>query len=169
MLTCGEIMRPIQTGLYEDETVCTAVKFMLERHMGQVPIVDRQERFVGLLGGERIMHFMLPKHLTMVRGLERMSYLRESREELLERLDELCDKTIMEVADTRVKVVYPDTALIEAQHILSGSQFVVPVVDRESGKLLGAISFFTILAILRDEPSWSERVEQHINPEGESR
>lgn len=158
-LDCGTIMRPMHTWLYEDDPAGTAIDFMSEKHMGLVPVVDRDERFVGLLSGDRLMHFMLPKHLTMVRGMDRMSYLRESKEELGERLGELAQRTIGEIMDSRAQVVNPDTPLVEAQKILAGTQFVVPVVDPETGKLLGAISFFTILSALRDEEAWSEKLE----------
>jgi len=160
MLTCREVMHPTTTSLYMDEPLSKAIDFIMERHMGLVPVVDRQERFVGVLSGDRLMRALLPKHLTMVRGLDRMGYLRESREELRERLDELAQRPISAVMEPRAEVVHPDTPLIEAHTILSGTQFVVPVVDPDNGRLLGAISFFTILALLRGEPCWSERLEQ---------
>jgi CBS domain-containing protein len=144
-------MRPTTTSLYADQPIASAIDFILGSHMGLVPVVDRGERFVGLLSGDRLMHALLPKHLTMVRGMDRMGYLRESLEELRERLEELDGRPIAEVMDTRCEVARPDTPLIQAHKILSGTQFVVPVVDPEHGTLLGAISFFTILILLRGE------------------
>ncbi len=148
MLDCGSIMRPIKKTLRMDDPLRLAIDFMRDSHMGLVPVVDAQGRFSGLLSGDRLMHFMLPKHLTMVRGLDRMGYLRESPEELRERLDEIGMLPIHEVTSRQAMVVYPDTPLVDAQKILAGTQFVVPVVDRETGRLLGAISFFTILLAL---------------------
>ena len=159
MLTCREVMHPTTTSLYADEPLGKAIDFIMERHMGLVPVVDRQERFVGVLSGDRLMRAMLPKHLTMVRGLDRMGYLRESHEELRERLDALGQRPISSVMEPRAEVVYPDTPLIAAHTLLAGTQFVVPVVDPDSGRLLGAISFFTILSLLRGEPSWGDRLE----------
>ncbi len=164
MLECGTIMRPTKTSLHRDDPAQVAIDFMMEKHMGLVPVVDSEGRFVGLLSGDRLMHSMLPKHLTMVRGMERMGYLRESEEELRERLADMGKWTIGEIMNTQAKVVYPDSPLVEAQIILSGAQFVVPVVDRDSGKLLGAISFFTIFSKLREEESWSELVEHDSEP-----
>lgn len=158
MLDCGSIMRPMKQSLHQDEPTQTAIQFMLKNHMGLVPVVDAEERFVGLMSGDRLMHFLLPKQLTMVRGLDRMSFLRESKEELNERLGEIAILQIREVMDTRAQVVHPDTPLIEAQKILAGTQFVVPVVERESGKLLGAISFFTVISMLQGVESWSEHI-----------
>jgi CBS-domain-containing membrane protein len=157
MLTCREVMRPITTSLFVDELMGRAIAFIQERHMGLVPVVDRQERFVGFLSGDRLMRALLPRHLTMVRGLDRMGFLRESAEELRERLDALALRPIGELMDPRAEVVHPETPLVEAQRILAGTQFVAPVVDPLSGRLLGAISFFTILALLRGEPAWGEQ------------
>ena len=153
MLDCASIMRPIAQTLSVDDPLRLAVDFMLDSHMGLVPVVDANGGFAGLLGGDRVMHFLLPKQLTMVRGLDRMSYLRESRDELRDRLAEIGDLPLREVISRQVEVAYPDSPLTQAQHILAGNQHVVPVVDRETHKLLGAISFFTILAALKGEPA----------------
>jgi len=88
---------------------------------------------------------MLPHSLMMMRGMKRASYLNESCEELKERLDELSSKPISTIMNTHEKVVYPDTPLSDAMFILSENQNVVPVVEKETGKMLGAISFFSVL------------------------
>ena len=163
-MQCGSIMRPITTVLHADEPVSSAIDFIMETHMGLVPVVDAAGRFVGLLGGERLMHHLLPRHLTMVRGLTRMGYLRESLEELRERLEALGTRRIGDVMDTHAKTVHPDTPLIEAQRILAGTQFVVPVTERGSKTLLGAISFFTVLSLLRDEDGWTDRLNNGDTP-----
>jgi CBS-domain-containing membrane protein len=145
-MDCGSVMRPITVWLRETDPIGTAIDFMLGRHLALVPVVDDGNRFVGLLGGDRVMRAMLPKHLTMVRGLDRMGYLRESRQELRERLAGLRQRPIREVMDPRARVVHPDSALSDAQVVLAGStQFVVPVTERSSGRLVGTISFFTLL------------------------
>ncbi len=163
MPTCSEVMRPITTWLYADDPVATAVDFIATTHMGLVPVVERDGRFAGLFSGDRLMRALLPKHLTMVRGLDRMGYLRESTQELKERLNELKTHPIREVMDPRAEVVRPETPLVEAQQLLAGTQFVVPVVEPESRRLVGAISAFTILALLRGDSAWSERLDPGVS------
>lgn len=148
-MDCQSVMRVTKTCLYEDAKAGTAIDFMVERHMGLVPVVDRDEKFVGLLSGDRLMHFMLPRILTVVRGLKQASYLRESKEELRERLEELRERHIGELLDRDVKTARPDTPLVDALMLLSNKQYVVPVVT-EKGQLMGAISFFSILHALED-------------------
>ena len=151
MLDCRAIMTPISVSLYADDPLSSAIDFMMDKHMGLVPVVDRDDSFVGLLAGDQLMHAILPATLTYVRGMTRVSYLRETREDLAERLDDLRTKPIRAVVDTRVKTVHPDSPLIDALMLLSQKQHVVPVVAPDSGRLLGAISFFTVIGAVEGD------------------
>lgn len=152
-MECRDIMTSVETRLYEDDPVETAIDFMVDRHMGLVPVVDRKEIFVGLLSGDRLMHFMLPTSISMPDGLKSASFVRETREEMKERLERICQRPISDLVDRNVTVAYPETGLIDAMIKMSEKQFVIPVVERATGRLLGAISFFTVLRALEDHPS----------------
>ena len=153
-MDCKTMMAPIKTSLFDDEPAAKAIDFMVEKHMGLVPVTDRNGIFVGLLSGDGLMHSMLPKSVSVLsqvkRGMKHASFLHESAEEMQERLDRVRDKTIGELVDRDVKSVKPDTPLIDALMLITGKQYVVPVVD-EANKLLGAISFFSVLYGLGDE------------------
>ncbi len=157
-LTCGALMRPMRTWLHQDDRVGQALDFMMERHMGLLPVVDNDHRLVGLISADRLVKYLLPKHLAIVRGLDRMSYLRETTEELRERLDEILVHPISEVMDRRPHCVKPEDALIQAQVIIARGQYVVPVIDPGSDVLVGALSAFTIFAHLRGEEAWGDRM-----------
>lgn len=147
-MDCASVMRVTETRLFADAPLGEAIDFMVERHMGLVPVVDRADRLVGLLSGDRLMHAMLPHSLTMMRGFRRAGYLDEDREELLERLTELRARPVSSVMESKVEVVRPDTPLADAIYHLSQGQNVVPVVEPGSGRLLGAISFFSVLRVV---------------------
>lgn len=148
IMECRDIMQSTETRLYAEDPAATAIDFMMEKHMGLVPVVDKNDVFVGFLSGDRLMYFMLPKTVSMMRGKKYASFVRESREELLERLTELRQRPIGDLVDRRAAVAYPDTGLIDALITISEKQYVVPVVERKTHKLLGAISFFTVLKAL---------------------
>ncbi|MCK5444808.1 MAG: CBS domain-containing protein [Rhodospirillaceae bacterium] len=153
-MDCKTMMAPIKTVLYADEPAGTAIDFMVEKHMGLVPVTERDGTFAGMVSGDSLMHFMLPKAVSAMsrvqRGMRNTSYLHETAEEMKERLETVRSKTIGELADRRVKTVKPETPLIDALMLITGKQYVVPVVDDEY-KLLGAISFFSVLYGLNDE------------------
>lgn len=83
-------------------------------------------------------------------GLKKVSFLHETAEDMKERLDGLRDQPIGNLLDRKVKVAMPDTPLIDALMMIKDKQYVVPVID-EDRKLLGAISFFSVLYGLNEE------------------
>lgn len=153
-MDCKTMMAPIKTSLFADEPAGKAIDFMVEKHMGLVPVTERDGTFAGMISGDSLMHFMVPKAVSVMsrikRGMKHASYLDESAEEMQERLEAVRRKTIGELADRHVKTVNPDTPLIDALMLITNKQYVVPVVD-EGNRLLGAISFFSVLYGLREE------------------
>ncbi len=75
--------------------------------------------------------------------------------------------TIGELTDLHIKTVSPDTPLIDALMLITDKQYVVPVVDKDN-KLLGAISFFSVLYGLKEEYG-RETVQQAKEKEREKR
>ena len=149
-MDCSVVMAPVITRLYAEDPVGPALDFMMENHMGLVPVVDRGNKFVGLISGERFMHHLLPHSLMMMRGAKRLSFLQECPEELQERLNILRKQTLGELVDRGVHIAHPATPLADVMKLISEKQFVVPVVEAD-GTLLGAISFFSLLHWLKSE------------------
>lgn len=155
-MDCKSVMAPIKVDLYADQTVGSAMDFMVEKHMGLVPVAHRDGTFAGMVSGDHLMKFLLPSVLTTVgtgvfrATMLRASYLDESATEFHERLEELRQRTVGEVLETEVKTVTPDTPLIDALMMIKSKQYVVPVVDHNN-QLLGAISFFSVLYAVHEE------------------
>ncbi len=170
-MDCKSVMAPIKTSLWADDPAGTAIDFMVEKHMGLVPVVERDGTFAGLISGDSLMQGMLPKAISTMsrvkRGMTHASYLDETAEEMQERLDAVRGKTIGELTDQNVTSVTPNTPLIDALMLITGKQYVVPVVD-DDNKLIGAISFFSVLYGLNKEYD-REKVEQAKRKEREER
>ena len=146
-MDCNSVMAPIKVSLYTDELARDVIAFMVEKHMGLVPVTERDGTFAGLVSGDSLIKFLLPKSLTAIAGggglmhrgfhvHKNASYLNESACEMQERLN--------------VQTAKLDTPLIDALMMIKDKQFVVPVVD-DDNKLLGAISFFSVLYGLNEE------------------
>lgn len=155
-MDCNTVMAPIKVSLFADELASVVIDFMVEKHMGLVPVVERDGTFAGLVSGDSLMAYMLPRALSTVsKGLPRaaiqqVSFLNESAHEMKARLNELRKRPIGEMVDRNVDTVRPDTPLIDALMMIKDKQYVVPVVD-DAGKLVGAISFFSVLYGLNEE------------------
>lgn len=143
-MDCSICMSPITTYLYSDQPVGIVIDYMRQHHMEWVPIVDRDEIFVGLISTEKLMRMLLPKSIGMMRGIKHASYLRESSGELKRRMDKIRSMKTVDLIDTHTETVRPEAALADALMAISNRQYVVPVVDAD-GKLVGAISYFSIM------------------------
>ena len=82
--------------------------------------------------------------------MKQVSFLNETAGEMKARLDLVREMSIGEMVDRDVEVARPDTPLIDALMMIKNKQYVVPVVDNEN-KLVGAISFFSVLYGLNEE------------------
>ena len=171
-MDCKTVMAPIKTSLHAEDPAGAAIDFMVEKHMGLVPVTERDGTFAGLISGDSLIKFLLPKSLTSMAGggglmqrgfevLKHASYLNESACEMQTRLDELRERPIGEMVDRDVQTAKPDTPLIDALMMIKDKQFVVPVVD-DDNKLLGAISFFSVLYGLSEEYDRETAVQQKL-------
>ena len=133
------------THLYVDSTVQEAIDLLVEHHMYNVPVVDRDEVFVGEISARRLMGLLLPVSLSMEQGLKQTSFMRESLADIKRRLDAVKNHPIAPYVATDITVVYPDSPLIDALMLLFHKYIRIPVVDRNNGRLLGGISLITLL------------------------
>jgi CBS domain-containing protein len=107
--------------------------------------VDGDGRFQGMLTANCLLYLCLPKAATMAGGLESMAYVDSSLEDLAERLIEHMDEPITLCLKTdKVAVVHPDTPTVETLLTLYRTKANLPVVDKETGKLAGMISYYDV-------------------------
>ena len=142
---CSAIMHSPPTHLYLDNTVHEAIELLIEHHMYNVPVVDRNEKFVGEISVRRLMGLLLPVSLSMDKGLRNTSFMRESLDDIKQRLDAVKNKSIEPYIATDITVVYPDSPLIDALMLLFHKYIRIPVVNRDDGRLVGGISLITLL------------------------
>lgn len=144
-MDCRSIMHTPPTHLRESATVQEAIMCLLENHMYEVPVTDDKGRLVGELSVARLTDLLLPTSLSAGSGLKRMRFVRETLTELRHRLDHVNERPISTVVDRELVFVYPDSPIIDALLLLREKRIRVPVVESGTRKLVGAISFLTLL------------------------
>lgn len=147
---CSAIMHSPPTRLYLDSTVHEAIELLLDHHMYNVPVVDRNEIFVGEISVRRLIGLLLPVSLSMEQGLKNTSFMRESLADIKHRLAAVSGNPIAPYIATDITVVYPDSPLIDALMLLYHKYIRIPVVSRPDGRLVGAISLITLLRSLEE-------------------
>ena len=144
-MRCHSIMRSPPHRIYENSTVQEAIDVLLENHMYSLPVVDRDEILVGIITVKQIIGLALPVSLSMKKGLQTAGFLPADTNALTERLKDSRQALVKQFMTTDIKYIYPDSPLTDALLLLYHSRIRIPVVERETKRLVGGISYTTLL------------------------
>jgi CBS-domain-containing membrane protein len=136
------IMDSNPTVLKPGDLIKTAIRYIMENRYRNLPVVDDQGRYLGSFGVHCLLKNVLPKAVTLKRGLENVSFIQETLSDLHRRLIEMEDKPISMCMNTEAETVAPDTPLVETLFVLYHARNSIPVVEPKTGKLVGVISYF---------------------------
>jgi CBS domain-containing protein len=142
--TASAVMDPHPSVLHADETITKAVAIIMEHRYRNLPVVDSDGRYLGVFGINCLIRLILPQAALMERGLESLSFVSDTLHDLRRRLGEHMDDPVRVCMGEEVRVVRPDTPLIETLLILYRTRTSLPVVDPDSGLLVGMISYWDV-------------------------
>ena len=141
-MNATDIMDPHPTVLKATDMIKKAIGYIMENRYRNLPVVDDQGRYLGRFGVHCLLRNVLPKAATMKHGLDSLSFVHVNLKDLHNRLNEIEDKPISMCMTRDVEPVPPDTPLVETLLKLYNTRDSIPVVDPDSGKLLGVISYW---------------------------
>jgi CBS domain-containing protein len=131
--------------IHPQDTIGIAARKIMRRRYRNLPVVDDQRNFLGVVNVNDLLRLILPQQVTlqsMQAAVERYQEL--SIEELRENLDRMLEDPIAPLIVKEVVTVAPDTSLIETLLTMYNQEQNLPVVDRETGRLEGMISYYDI-------------------------
>ncbi len=131
--------------IHPQDTIGVAARKIMRRRYRNLPVVDDQRNFLGVVNVNDLLRLILPQQVTsqsISAAVERYQDL--SIEDLRENLDQLLENPIAPLIDKDVVTVAPETSLIETLLTMYHHEQNLPVVDRETGRLEGMISYYDI-------------------------
>jgi CBS domain-containing protein len=137
-------MDPKPTVLHTTDKIRKGIECIMENRYRRLPVVDDEGRFQGVFGVNCLLRLVLPKSVVMEDGLKTVPFVREDLSDLHRRLKEVEDEPISLCMHFESAQVSPETPLLETLLILYRTRASLPVVDTETGKLLGVISYFDV-------------------------
>lgn len=143
-VTATAVMDSHPTVVKPTDLISTGIKHMMKHRYRHLPVVDDEGRYLGIFGVTCLLRLVLPKAAIMDKGLNNVSFIYETVSDLHERLRGVEDSPIASCMRTDVQVVHPDSPLLDTLLILYNSKCSVPVVEHDSGKLAGMISYFDV-------------------------
>jgi CBS domain-containing protein len=144
-MTAQTIMNPNPTAIRATETVASAAQLILQHHLRHLPVVDEQGIYLGTFGIFSVLSLTVPKVATLDMGLNHVPFTAHRLSDLRERLQQVAQEPVVNCLRQDVEVVYPDTPLMEAVLLLLRNRIALPVVERESRRLVGIISSWDAL------------------------
>jgi len=142
--TAASVMDPNPTTVKADDLVGTAAAYIMKHRYRNLPVIDKDGRYLGIFGVNCLLRLLLPKAAVMEGGLEEISFIHESLADLRERFWEVANQPVAVCMSEDVTTVPPDKPLIETLLILYRTKTSLPVVDPASHRLLGMISYWDV-------------------------
>jgi CBS domain-containing protein len=144
-------MNPNPMTLSPSDTVAAAADRILQHHLRHLPVVDAQGRYLGTFSIYSLLKLTLPQAVLDIHGLDNVSFVKEHVSDLAQRFGGRRDEPVQNWLNVH-EVAHPSTPAMEIMLLmLHGRTTSVPVVDKESGKLEGIVSFWDVLQKLQGE------------------
>jgi len=147
-MTCGAIMTEAPLSAREDETVGEATKRLIAHRYLNLPVVNADGRFLGMFGIYDLFSLIIPKVALAGGLLPNLRFMGDDAEELRARFRDIAGRKMGEVADRDARVLYPDTPQIEALRLFCQQHTTLAVVERETRRLLGIVSYWDAVCAL---------------------
>ena len=134
--------------LRDSDSVAEATRRMLENRVSDLPVVDGAGKLVGLLKLERVLAALLPTAALLGPGIPDLGFVSDGLDDLRDKMREIESRRVREFAAMPEHVVHPDTPPLEIVLQLYRGANNLPVVERETGKLVGTVSARDVLSVL---------------------
>jgi len=109
-MTARLCMNPNPVFLRTSDTVARGAELILTKQRRSLPVVDEEDRYVGMFSANCLLYLVLPQAATMEQGLDSLPYVQNSMNDLRERLKKYLDKPVsLCLKQKDVAVVHPDT------------------------------------------------------------
>lgn len=139
-MSCTAIMTKDPLTISEQETVAGAAAKLIAHHYTSLPVVDAGGRFVGMFGIYDLLGLLVPRVALAGNLISNLRFITDDPEELRHRYDEVKSRPVSEVADRNAARLTPDAPEIEAIRLCCRSHTPIPVVEKESERVIGIIS-----------------------------
>jgi CBS domain-containing protein len=145
-------MNPKPVTLRADDTVADAVAAMRDSHHKSIPVIDGKGHYIGLFNFHTLLGLLLPKVATVESGLKDLAFASDMLDSLKEKLTGVLGRPVKDYLEKEATRIHPDMPMMEAVLMLYRANNTLPVVDRDSGQLVGMLSPWDVLNCLEEAP-----------------
>jgi CBS domain-containing protein len=145
-MSCESIMIRDPKCVREDDTIGFAAREIVEHRCISLPVVDANGRFLGLFGIFDLLALLVPRVAVIGNLLPNLQFLSDDDGEMRQKFATLRDSPVRRAINRDAPRTYPDTPLIEAIRLLCRNHLTIPVVERDTERLVGIITYWDAAA-----------------------
>jgi CBS-domain-containing membrane protein len=147
-MSCDTIMARDPVFIRESETIGHAARQIIDHHYINLPVVDAKGRLVGLFGIYDLLALLVPRVAVIGNLLPNLRFIDEDPGELHRKFAAIKDSPVKRAVNREAVSVHPDTPLAEAIRLFCRNHTTLPVVERETGILVGMISYWDVAQLI---------------------
>ena len=147
-MSCADIMTRNPVSVRESESIGAAAKMIVENHYINLPVVDAHDRLVGMFGIYDLLALLVPRVAVIGNLLPNLRFVGDDPAELHEKFAAIKNSPVRRAVNRETIRVHPDTPLAEAIRLFCRNHTTLPVVERDTGKLAGIISYWDVVRFI---------------------
>ena len=140
----SQAMDPNPTVLKATDTIECASEFIMTKRYRSLPVVDDNFCYQGMFGVHSLLKMVIPEAVFLPQGLRDVSFIHESFEDLFQRFALVKDEVVSLYMNNEINPIEPNMPLTETLLQLYKTHASIPVVEPDSCKLLGMISYWDV-------------------------
>jgi len=131
------------------DSVDVALRRMLDDSVSDLPVVDASGALVGMFKLDKLYAMLLPRAALLGHGMSDLTFVSDTLQELREKMRDIGDDPVLDYVIKADHVIHPDTPPLEIVLLLHNGVNNVPVVDKDSRRLVGMVSARDLLTALQ--------------------
>lgn len=157
-VTCRSIMATGYPVLTAGMTLIDCVRTLLQNRVLAMPVVDESGKYLGQFRKNLLVSEVLPQVAVHDLRFERVArmidtgLLHETMADVRERFAAIADQPVSRYLDKEAPVLRPEQPLVTAMVYLFLGRNFLPVVDPDSGLLVGVVSAWDVLESIIRKP-----------------
>lgn len=152
-MSCAAIMTKTPLTIGEHENVAEAAKKLVAHRYTNLPVVDAEGRYAGMFGIYELLGLLVPRVALAGDLMANLRFIIDDPEELRNKFGEVGNRRVGEAANRNAATLHPDSPEIEAIRLFCRNHSSLPVVDRDSGQVLGIVSCWDAIRSLAASPA----------------
>lgn len=144
-MNVDQILNPHPYTTRSGSDLLEVVHITLKHRVQSLPVLDAEDRYVGTVSLTGILHLLLPMAATTEHGLTNLSFVSDSVEVLRQRMNTWKKHRVDDHLDTDAEPIHPDTSIAEALLLIYRTGRNLPVVERDTRRLVGLVSAWEVL------------------------